>query len=59
MLKLLYFKYICEMYILANIQNYRKSRFIKKQKRLVINFKQFYDLKDFIFIRYFCKMYKL
>ena len=52
------------MYILADIKrNCRKSRFIKEQRRLLIftDTKKFvfFNVKDFIFLKYICKIYIL
>ena len=60
-----FYKYICKMYILADIKrNCRKSRFIQKRRRLLKKFDKqkkivFFYLNDFIFHKYICKMYKL
>ena len=55
---------ICNIYILADILgNCRKSRFIEKERRLMkTKFNNFFYLsylKDFIFLKYICNMYKL
>ena len=39
----IFYKYICEMYIWADLKlNFRKLRFIFKQKRLLKSFKAFF-----------------
>ena len=61
----LFYKYICEVYNLANIRrNCKKSRFMYEQRRRRLkNFSNkkllFFKLKDFIFYKHICKMYTL
>ena len=53
------------MYISADIKyNCRKSRFTQKERRLFLEKKiikkiLIYNLKDFIYYKFICKMYKL
>ena len=55
---IIFYKYICKMYILADIKlNCKKSRFIYKQRQLLKKFLFFY-LKDSIFYKFVCKMYE-